>query len=816
MRKVLKFGGSSVANSERIETVLELVRSSMSAAQVQAVVVSAFRGDTDGLIELSHLAAQGDESYRDKIGALEARYLEVLRHFVPATDQSGALLQLKLSFNELEDILNGISLVGEVSKRLLDKVMSFGELLSALIISECAKARGIDCEFLDARHIIRTDSNFGAARVDFGATDSQIAAYFETHRLLQLTTGFIAADGHGDTTTLGRGGSDYTASILGAALQVDEIEIWTDVDGMMTADPRKVRKSFPQLWVSYSEALELSHFGAKVIHPPSIQPALVRSVPVRILNTFNPDFPGTLISRHAHKPSALVTGVSSIPDIALLRVQGSGMVGVAGISMRLFGALARANISVILISQASSEHTICLAVRPEEAQKAREAINSEFALEIGASLIEEAIVETELSVISVVGENMQKTPGIAGKIFGALGKNGVNVVAIAQGSSELNISAVTSSADEVKALNALHEELFFPDTKAVNVFLAGTGLIGTALLRQIQEHRQHLSEKMGHEVRVLGIANSRKMVTDESGIPLDHWQKLLKEGCPKNGLQDFVAELKRLNLPSSVFVDCTASEEVAAAYEGLLKSSISVVTPNKRAQCGPYEYYVRLKQASSKRGVQLLFETSVGAGLPVISTLNDLLKSGDSIVSIEAVLSGTLSYIFHSFGPGKPFSEVVLSAKQAGYTEPDPRDDLNGLDVARKMLILAREAGCQMEMTAVEVENLISAECRAAKSVEEFFLRLKELDGYFEDRRRRAAEVGRKLCYIARLASGRVNVALKEIDSSHPFYGLSGSENIISFTTKRYSNRPLVVKGPGAGAEVTAAGVFADILRLAS
>lgn len=815
--RVLKFGGSSIGDKDRILNVIDIVAKRKDALAPGVIVFSAVGGVTDELIRISKAAARGDESYREALAEIQAKHVELLRQLVPEREQSAPLVKIKMWCNDLHDVLNGVFLVGELSKRCLDYVMSFGELLSCLIVSSGMKAKGIPCEFLDTRSLIKTDTSFGAGQVEYELTNANIRSTVEGQSTLFIATGFIASTANNDVITLGRGGSDFTASIFAAALDASEIEIWTDVDGMMTADPRKVPKAFSQLSISYVEAMELSHFGAKVIYPPTMQPALDKGIPIRIKNTFNPEHNGTIVgisSEHVTRDRP-VTGISSIDRVSLLRLQGSGMIGVAGVSKRLFGALAEKAVSVILITQASSEHTICFAVRPDDALLAKQAIEEEFKLELLTRLVDPVVVEEERSIVSVVGENMQRTPGVAARMFAALGKNGVNIIAIAQGSSELNISAVVEQSNETKALNALHEEFFFPDTKTVNVFLAGTGLIGGALLRQIESHSKVLQEELAHEIRVVGLANSSSMVLDQSGLDLNKWEELLSQGTRHEGIDNFVSAIDTLNLPGSVFVDCTASDQVVEQYEALLRSNISIVTPNKKAQTLPIDRYQRLDALSKRRGVAFLYETSVGAGLPVISTLNDLLKSGDTILSIEAVLSGTLSFIFNSFGPGAKFSEVVRRAQEAGYTEPDPRDDLNGLDVARKILILARQLGLELELADVSVENLVPTECRSAASVDEFLAKLGDADPEFEKRRMTAEKQGEKLVYLAALQNGAASVTLHSVNSDHPFYNLSGSDNIISFTTNRYRERPLVVKGPGAGAEVTAAGVFADILRIA-
>lgn len=778
-----------------------------------AVVVSAFGGVTDDLIKMSQEAADGNIAYKDALQKLERRHLEVVKRLIEGQNRKMVMAYVKLLINELENVLHGVFLVKELSVKTLDFIMSFGERLSVSIISECLKAKNIDAEFLDARKLVKTDENFGAAKIDIDGTYQNIKNYFESHYALQIITGFIGSTSKEQTTTLGRGGSDYTASLFGAALNATELEIWTDVDGIMTADPRKVQKAFPIENMTYEEAMEISHFGAKVIHPPSMQPASNQKIPIRIRNTFNPEFKGTVISEKSNT-RFLVKGISSIDDIALLRVQGSGMIGVVGISNRLFGALARKNINVVLISQASSEHTICFAVEPNVANSAKKVIEEEFSLEILAHQVDKVIIEQNLSIVAVVGENMRRTPGIAGKMFQALGKNGVNVVAIAQGSSELNISAVIDKQDESKALNALHETFFLSDTQSLNLFVLGPGRIGSTLLGQIQAQSEFLSKEYALEVHIIALGNTQKMVFDENGISLHNWKDKLEQSTEKIVLNQFVARMKNMNLPNSVFVDCTDSDTIINHYQDILSSSISIVTPNKKANSGSYETYRRLKESALRHGVKFFYETNVGAGLPIISTLNDLLCSGDKMLKIEAVLSGTLNFIFTSFNAEKKFSDVVREAKARGFSEPDPRDDLNGLDVARKILILAREIGLPLELKDISIEQILPESCLSAKTVDVFLEQLKTVDNDFELRRREAEKNGKALRYMAVLENGKALISLQEVNNRHPFYSLSGSDNMIVFSTERYKDRPLVVSGPGAGAEVTAAGVFADIIRI--
>ncbi len=814
--KILKFGGSSVASAERIKGVIEIISKAQKEKQPIAVVVSAFSDTTDGLIEMGNRAILGKVDYTDLIKELEKRHFDVVKSFVKVKRQSSVLANVKMTINELEDVLHGVFLVKELSPRTLDFIMSFGERLSAYVISECLNDSNIEASFLDARNVIVTDDHFGIARVDFDSTNKKIKDHFKSVKTLQVITGFIGSTENNETTTLGRSGSDYTASIFGAALNAKTIEIWTDVNGMMTADPRKVKKSFPVSIMTYEEAMEMSHFGAKVIYPATMQPAMNKNIPIIIKNTFNPNFEGTLICKKNLSDKQVIKGISSIEEISLLRLQGSGMMGIIGISMRLFTSLARKKINVILISQASSEYSICFAVSTKDAATAKKEIEKEFVTEIKSGLIEEIIVERDLSIVAIVGGNMRHTPGMSGKMFHALGKNGVNVIAIAQGSSELNISAVIHKEDESKALNALHEAFFLSDKKSLNIFIVGTGLVGGTLISMIQNQFEYLSTEQFIEPVVIAVANSKKMYFNQNGIDLKSWKNKLDSSDNASNISDFVKKMKKFNLPNSVFVDCTASEALAVHYNHILESSISIVTPNKKANSGSYTNYKKLKQASQKYGVKFLYETNVGAGLPVINTLNDLLYSGDKILKIEAVLSGTISYIFNSFAKNTSFSEIVKQAKAKGYTEPDPRDDLNGMDVARKLLILAREIGLPFEMADIKIGGIVSEKCMKANSVDKFFTELIKEDVSLEKRRADADKKGCKLRYIALLEKGKASISLQEVDGQHPFYSLSGSDNIISFTTERYKERPLVVKGPGAGAEVTAAGVFADIIRISN
>ena len=812
--RVLKFGGSSVSTPDRIKGILDILKSYYSKGEKFTVVFSAFGGATDSLLQMGRLASERNSKYKDLLEEFRVRHEDTVRELISGASLNVTLQKLREKHDLLEDVLNGVFLVKEASPRTLDYIVSFGERSSNFIIATALNQLGIPAKYLDARRIIQTDDKFGSANVDYEVSFEKIQKHYEQNPEIQIVTGFIGATVEGVTTTLGRGGSDYTAALIAAALDAEEIEIWTDVDGVLTADPRKVPKAFSIPVMTYAEAMEMSHFGAKVIYPPTLQPALRKGIPLRIKNTFNPSFPGTYISREKSKHERAVTGISSISKVALLTLQGGGMFGVPGIAAKLFGSLADAGISVILITQGSSEHSITFAVSPEMAQKARQQVEEAFAYELEKGKIDPIKIESDLSVVAIIGENMRYRPGIAGRLFQALGKNGVNVVAIAQGSSELNISVVVAAINEAKAMNALHEAFFLSDTKELHLFMVGVGLIGKTLIQQIQEQAAFLKEQRSLEVKVVGIANSKKMLFSAHGIDLENWKELLENKGKPMELADYVATMKTMNLSNSIFVDNTANEDVTRFYESILEGSISISTPNKIATSSSYLQYQRLKKIAAKRGVQFAYETNVGAGLPVISTLNDLLLSGDRILKIEGVLSGSMSFIFNTFNGQRPFSAIVREAKERGFTEPDPREDLSGADVRRKILILARETGLSIDNEDVIVENILPKNVMNAPEVETFFEELEKVDAYFEQRYQQAAEKGHVLRMIASLENGTARISLNSVGPEHPFYGLNGSDNMIVFTTKRYKERPLVVRGPGAGAEVTAAGVFAEIIKI--
>ncbi|MEL6671294.1 MAG: bifunctional aspartate kinase/homoserine dehydrogenase I [Bacteroidota bacterium] len=814
--KVLKFGGSSVANAKRIAHVADIIAHAATGPEKPMVIVSAMGGMTNLLIEMSEIAAAGSEAYKPKLAQFSIKHMQVVDELIDGEDKFPEIRQEIIDGQvELGNLLQGLFLTRDLTPRTLDYIKSFGERSCAFMIAGVMKARGLDSTYINARELIKTNDTYGNAKIYIDETYQNIRKFRQEHPdQIGIVTGFIASTRDGITTTLGRGGSDYTASIFGSALAADEIQIWTDVDGVMTADPRNVKQAFPVPSMSYEEALEMSHFGARVIYPPTIIPALEKKIPIRIKNTFNPEAVGTLISDDPEPYDTIVKGIASIGDISLLTLEGSGLFGASSTAARLFNVLANKHVNAILITQGSSEHTLSFAIRPEDGEIAKAAIEEEFALEIQAKLIEPVRVEKDLAVIAAIGDNMKSRPGISGKLFQALGKNGVNVIATAQGSSERNISVVICKEDEAKALTAIHDVFFLSDYYVLNLFVVGVGLIGSTLLDQIKKQREQLIKHQFVELRVVALSNSKKMVFQPEGIDLENWKEVLSAGEKVADLEGFADEMIALNLPNSVFVDNTALDNIRTLYPRILSASISISTPNKVAVSSQYTDYLLLKKLADQHSVKFFYEANVGAGLPVLTTLSDLITSGDRILKIEGVLSGSLSFIFNTFGPGVSFSEVVTEAGEKGFTEPDPRIDLSGKDVARKLLILARESGYKMEMEEIEVENILPEACLSAPDVPAFMTELAKADDHFEALRKEAADQGKVLRFIATLEGDKAYIKLQKLDESNPFFNLSGSDNMIVFTTERYHERPLVIKGPGAGAEVTAAGVFAEILRV--
>lgn len=813
--KVLKFGGSSVGSVDAIERVINIISDKKENDGSLIVVVSAFAGVTNQLLKTANLAADGDLEYHQLLEQIEKRHLESINTLIPVSRRSKVITAFKLLFNELEDVLQGVSLTHELSHKTLDFVTGFGERFSAQILSEALNSRNVRALYTDARQLIKTDDRFGEARVHTHLTYKNIRAYAEHNsEQVLVVTGFISSTEKNETSTLGRGGSDYTASLFGAAVKAEAIEIWTDVDGLMTADPRKVKRAFTVPNASYEEVMELSHFGAKVIYPPTIQPALNSGIPILVKNTFRPDQPGTHVRKHVEKQPGLIRGLSSIDDVALITIRGSGMIGVSGVASRIFTALADQQINIILITQSSSEHTVTLAVLPEQAAVAKRSIEKEFQTELSSEVVDDILVETDLSIIAVVGENMRHTPGIAGRVFNALGHNGINIRAIAQGSSERNISFVVNRHDERKAMNTLHDAFFLSGVKSVNLFLVGVGLIGSRLLEMLAEQAEVLYTDYQIEMNLKGIANSQKMVFSEESIPLAEWKSRLKSEGERMVLSGFVDRMRQMNLPNSIFIDCTSSSKIQEVYRDILARSISIVTPNKKANSSSQELFDDLQETADRHNCAFRYETNVGAGLPLIGTMHEMVTTGDHVTKIEGVLSGTLSYLFNNFDGSEPFSKLVKSAREKGYTEPDPREDLNGRDVGRKLLILARVAGFKLEFDELDIQNLVPEPIRNSTTAEQFLEKLKEYDTQFEEIRKDASEQGKKLCYIARFEGGKPSVALERIGPDHPFFNLKGSDNIIALNSRHYRQSPLVIQGAGAGADVTAAGIISDILRV--
>jgi len=810
---VLKFGGTSVANAQNIQLAIHIV-TEKSKKEKLAVVVSALSGVTDMLLIASQKAASKDENYKNNIEEIKQKHFDTISLLIDSNNQNQLLIKINSQINQLQTLLDGCFLLGELSPRTSDAIASFGELLSSQIIATALQQTIPNSNFKDSRELIKTNSNFGKAVVNFDVTNSLIADYFISNKYqVVILPGFIASSKDGNTTTLGRGGSDYTAAIIANGVNADSLEIWTDVNGMFTANPKIVKQAQPIESISYQEAMELSHFGAKVLYPPTIQPVLNSNIPIWIKNTFEPEAYGTLISNNPDANANPIKGISHIDNIALLTVEGSGMIGVAGSSKRLFEVLSQENINVIFITQASSEHSICIGIQNQDAERARKAINKTFELEITQNKIDNCIVEKDLCIVALVGENMKNHQGLSGKMFSTLGKNNVNIRAIAQGASERNISVVINEKDVKKALNTLHERFFEDNTKQLNLFVMGVGNVGEKFIDQIHQQKKFLKENLKMNVRVIAMSNSRKMVFDEDGLSLKDWKSLLENGETAT-ISEFISKAKELNLRNSIFVDITANGDIASIYDQFLKQNIAVVTCNKIACSSQYDNYKNLKNLSRKYNAPFLFETNVGAGLPIIDTLKHLIASGDKVNRINAVLSGSLNFIFNNFSDSYNFHDVVKEAGVQGFTEPDPKIDLSGVDVARKILILIRESGYEMEMEAIENNCFLPQECMETTNNEDFFKSLIKHSSHFENLLAEAKAKDCRIKFVASFDNGKASVGLQFIPKESPFYNLEGKDNLVEFYTDRYIDQPLIIKGAGAGAAVTASGIFADVIRI--
>ena len=809
--KVLKFGGSSVSNAGNCKRVQEIIKRDYANCK-QVVVVSAFGGVTDELERCINLASQRNKEYEIALLKLRERHDQVTNELnVPDEIKT----KVSKKFDELEELLQGVYLLEEISEKIKNAVMGTGEVLSSLIFSAYLIESGMKAKCFDSRKYIKTQNGKGVF-LNSKETNENLKSIKEEDFQVAVFPGFIASGKKGELTLLGRGGSDYTASILAAGLNCSELEIWTDVSGMYTADPRLVSQAIPIEQMSFQEAMELSHFGAKVIYPPTLIPVLQNKINVRIKNTFAPDDNGTLITTNPKSERSIVRGLSSVNHVNLFTLSGSGMVGISGFASRFFTCLAQNKINVILITQASSEHSMSVGIHEDDKDLAIEAVRSEFEMEIGMNLVNEPLVEENLSIVAVVGEDMGFTPGISGKVFSVLGKNGVNIRAMAQGGNELNITFMVPTYDVKKVLNVIHEDFFISTHKKINLYIAGVGNVGKKLLEFIDHQYNYLIEEKGLQLVVRAVTNSRKMYFADDENMLQDWQQKLEHESETANLQEFVKRMDQANLRNSVFIDITASEQVSKVYQQVLNSTVSIVACNKIAASSDFDNYLRIKAAARKHNVEFMFESNVGAGLPVISTINSLINTGDQVVGIQAVVSGSLNFIMNEFNNGKSFVEAVKMAMEQGFTEPDPKIDLSGMDVLRKLLILSREAGYALEEKDVEHEPMIPLSCLNGETAEDLIRDLEENNDYFEAWRTVMAEKNIRYRYIASFKDGKANVSLQEVKPDHPFYDVHGKDNVISLNTKWYDDQPLIIKGAGAGAEVTASGIFGDIIRITS
>ncbi len=807
--KVLKFGGTSVGS---VESILSLKKIVENQSQPVIVVVSALGGITDKLISTSQLAVKGDTAYKSEFEAMVKRHHDMIDTIITDTDKRVQLFNtVDRLLEELSSIYHGVYLIHDLSAKTQDAIVSYGERLSSNIVATLIEG----AQWFDSREFIKTEKKHGKHVLNSELTNQLVRNTFKKLPKVSLVPGFISRDNNtNETTNLGRGGSDYTASIIAAALDAEQLEIWTDVDGFMTADPRVIRTAYTINELSYVEAMELCNFGAKVIYPPTIYPVCIKNIPILVKNTFNPDGEGSIIKQKIENDSKAIKGISSINGTTLITVTGLSMVGVIGVNRRIFTALADNGISVFMVSQASSENSTSIGVKDSDAEEAVRVLNNEFAKEIKTGAMFPMNAESGLATIAIVGENMKHTPGIAGKLFGTLGRSGISVIACAQGASETNISFVVDSKYLRKSLNVLHDSFFLSEYKLLNLFICGVGTVGGHLIDQIASQYEELKANSRLKLNVVGIASSKKAIFNRDGIDLSTYREQLKASADSDS-KKLCDEIISMNIFNSVFVDCTASNDVAELYQTFIEHNISVVAANKIAASSDYDSYIKLKQTALARGVKFRYETNVGAGLPIIGTINDLKNSGDKILKIEAVLSGTLNFIFNEIAADVPFSETVKRAKEQGYSEPDPRIDLSGKDVIRKLVILTREAGYKVEQDDVD-KNLFVPDSFFKGTIDDFWKNLPQLDADFEERRKRLEAEGKRWRFVAKMEMGKTSVSLQAVDSNHPFYGLEGSNNIVMLTTERYKEYPMLIQGYGAGAGVTAAGVFANIMSIAN
>lgn len=809
----MKFGGTSVGNPESLQLVKNII---IKEKEPVIVVVSALDGVTDRLLLIADFAVRSNPGYKTLLDELIERHRVVIETLKLHDDERQQLLQkAELLFEELQNILWGVFLIGDLSQKTSDKIVSYGERLSSAIVSKMIAGS----QLYDSTKFIKTNKQFKSHIPDLSRSNELIRQTFSEMPppSVAVVPGFISSSiEDDDITNLGRGGSDYTAAMIAAAMNATVLEIWTDVNGFMTADPKIINSAYVIDELSFIEAIELSNFGAKVIYPPTIFPVYHKNIPIYVRNTFHPEEKGTLI--RDIKPTRngkIIKGISSINDTALITIQGLGMVGVIGVNKRIFSTLADNGISVFIVSQASSENSTSIGVRSQDAALSQKVLNEEFAHEIAMGSINKIMIEYDLATIAIVGQNMKHVPGIAGKFFEALGRNGISIIALAQGAGETNISCVISRTDLRKSLNVVHDSFFLSPYQELNLFVIGTGTVGSKLLEQIRQQQSTLKDQNKLRINIVGIANGRKALFNREGVPLEGYYENLMEKGIKSSPEYIRNEIIKMNIFNSVFVDCTASPAIAELYDDLMSKNISVVTANKIAASSDYQNYSHLKETSRKAGVKFLFETNVGAGLPIINTMNSLINSGDKIVKLEAVLSGTLNFIFNTFSEDIPFSKAVKMAVDAQFAEPDPRIDLSGLDVIRKLVILSREAGAKVNQSDV-IKNLFIPNKYFEGTLDEFWQSVPELDKSFEERRKELAKMNKKLRFVASYDNGTCKVGLREVESGHPFYDLEGSNNIIMITTERYNEYPMVIKGYGAGASVTAAGVFSDIISIAN